>query len=179
MLCLTYNKPLHHHPRLNPHLYHPFIHNTCHQELDLQYNTFPLVNECHHLLDFMDTTPHWAATVLEWHWVDEDVGMAIDLATTTMEDMVELLVFKCNAVIPLTHSIHSTDVLLLIASAVDMIQIIKDITFHGIGANQIIIHPSPGPMLTSSLVTVFMVCTKQSYLDSLDILSSTFNSLGW
>ncbi len=64
MLHLTHNKSLHHHPTLNPHLYYPFLHNTCHLELDLQCNANPPLNGFHYLLDFMDTTPHRVAAVL-------------------------------------------------------------------------------------------------------------------
>ncbi len=56
--------------------------------------------------------------------VDKDVDEVTELATTTMEDMVEPPVFKCNAIIPLLYSNNSTTD--TIASAVDMILIRKD-----------------------------------------------------
>ncbi len=60
--------------------------------------------------------------------------MVIDLETTPIEVLVKI---ECNAIIPLPHSNDLT--MGTIASAVDMVQIVKDITVHGIRANQIMI----------------------------------------
>ncbi len=125
-----------------PFLYHPFIHNTCQMEWDLKFTKTPLHNGCNHLLDFMDTTPPKAAMVLEWHRVDNEVGMATDLATTTMEDMVEFQAFECNTITHLIHSINSTTGNIALA--------------HGICTKQFVVHLSPGQMHTPSLVLVFV-----------------------
>ncbi len=71
----------------------------------MQHNPTP--QWIHHIMDFMDTTPNKEAIVLEWYQVDEDVDIATELATTTMEIVMEPPVLKCNAIIPLPHSKNS------------------------------------------------------------------------
>ncbi len=108
--------------------------------------------------------------------MDKEVDVATELATTTMDNMVEPANFECNVIIHLSYSNDSETG--TIASTICMMQIMKDITVQGICTNQIIIHLSPGPMYTSYLVLVSVEFTKQSCLDILGISPSTLDSLG-
>ncbi len=89
----------------------------------------------------------------------EDLDMAIELATTPIEDTVEPQAVEYNVIVPLLHLNTSTTGTTV--SAVDIIPFMKDISVHGISANQII-HLYPEPMLTSFLVPVFVGTQKQS-----------------
>ncbi len=62
--------------------------------------------------------------------MNKDMDTLKEPVTTPMEDMVEVPAFECNTIISLPHSNNSTSGTNI--SAVDMIQIMKDIIVHGI-----------------------------------------------
>ncbi len=112
---------------------------TAHQlEQDLQCSITLPFNRCHHLLDFMDATPPMKSMVLEWHRLEKNVVMVMELGIKSMDETVEPKSFECDTIIPLPNSTYSTTG--SIASAMNMTYIMTDINAHGICAYLIIIH---------------------------------------
>ncbi len=105
------------------------------------------------------TTSQEVVADLEWHGVDEDVGMEIEHVTTHIEDIVEFQVLECHTVITPTHSSNATTS--AIASVVDTIQIMKAPTVLGMCIDLITIFLYPEPMHTASLVQAFVEHIKQ------------------